>query len=91
VIESFLNEITVPNVEVPGYVFTANNQSTKSKEGLGFSIKEEISFCQLSEMLCEIIAIESKLGLQTVQACFVYRPPLSSVFLKVSSHWLVVR
>ena len=30
-------------------------------------------------MLCEIIAIEFKLGLQTVQACIVYRPPSSSV------------
>ena len=33
VCEYFLNEITVPNVEVPGYVFTAKNRSTKSKGG----------------------------------------------------------
>ena len=64
VCKSSLNEITVPNVEVPGYVLTAKNWSTKSMGGLGFFIKEEISFHRLSdieklstEMLCEIIAI----------------------------------
>ena len=36
VCKTFLNEITGPNVEVPGYVFTAKNWSTKSKGGLGF-------------------------------------------------------
>ncbi|KAK2709872.1 hypothetical protein QYM36_013526, partial [Artemia franciscana] len=86
VCEYFLNEITVTNVKVPGYVFTAKNRSTKRKGGLGFFIKEEISFRGLSdierfntEMLCEIIANEFKLGLQTVQACVVHRPLSSSV------------
>ena len=53
---------------------------------MGFFYLRGISFRRLSdikqlstEILCEIIAIEFKLWLQTVQACVVYRPPSSSV------------
>lgn len=90
--ETFINDKTHYNVKIPGYKFVDKNRLVHEKGGLGLFLNDGAQFERLPELekynvekVCEILAVECRLGTKKIQVCVVYKPPSAPIPLFLQS------
>lgn len=78
--ETWLNDVSAPSVQIPNYQFSYKNRSSKLGGGVGFFIRQDLTYITRNDLslmseCIEVLAVELFCKSINIIVFVVYRPP----------------